>query len=256
MGGGQKPEIIEKCIASWRKQCPDWEIIEWNESNYDVNKNPFMKEAYESKKWAFVTDYARLDIIYSNGGVYLDTDVEMLQPIDEWIEGNGFIVFETSRMINTGMGFGAMKGHGAILTMMEPYKNLHCVRGEDFICYPCPKLNTEALAKYYNQFARNGNTQDLTGFKVLSLGEYSKKATHHYTGMWGDKNSKSNRKYKETKLRKFLRSPKKFEFIEKHLGKKVCDGYTFLCYDLIEYGLFHYCKRFFSKIRKHDKESF
>ena len=217
--GGQKPEIIEKCIASWRKQCPDWEIIEWNESNYDVNKNPFMKEAYESKKWAFVTDYARLDIIYSNGGVYLDTDVEMLQPIDEWIEGNGFIVFETSRMINTGMGFGAMKGHGAILTMMEPYKNLHCVRGEDFICYPCPKLNTEALAKYYNQFARNGNTQDLTGFKVLSLGEYSKKAIHHYTGTWGDKNSKSNRKYKETKLRKFLRSPKKLS-LSKNIWQK------------------------------------
>lgn len=67
-GRNPKTEIIEKCIASWRKYCPDWEIIEWNEDNYDVEKVPFVKEAYEAKKWAFVSDYARLDILYNHGG--------------------------------------------------------------------------------------------------------------------------------------------------------------------------------------------
>lgn len=67
-GGNPKPEIVEKCIASWRKFCPDWEIIEWNESNYDVEKTPFVKEAYKAKKWAFVSDFARLDVVYAAGG--------------------------------------------------------------------------------------------------------------------------------------------------------------------------------------------
>ena len=67
-GRNPKPEIIEKCIASWKKYCPDWEIKEWNEDNYDVNKAPYVREAYEAKMWAFVSDYARLDIIFQNGG--------------------------------------------------------------------------------------------------------------------------------------------------------------------------------------------
>lgn len=253
-GGGQKSEIIEKCIESWYKYCPDWEIIEWNELNYDVNKIPFMKEAYESKKWAFVSDYARLDIVYSMGGVYLDTDVELVESMDEWLEESGFVVFETSRMVNTGQGFGAVKGHDAILKMIKKYENLHCMKDGRFMCYTCPKLNTEALVNYCNEFTRNGMTQDLNGFKVWSMSEYSKKAVHHYTGTWGDEKSKSNCKYKETKWRKILRHQKNFKFIEKYFGKRILDIYTFLAYDLIEYGVLHYCKRFLSKICRRKKE--
>lgn len=67
-GGNEKPEIIQKCIASWKEHCPDWKIMEWNESNYDVAKNPYVKKAYQSEKWAFVSDFVRLDILYELGG--------------------------------------------------------------------------------------------------------------------------------------------------------------------------------------------
>ena len=74
-GGNPKNEVIEKCIDSWKRYCPDYKIIEWNESNYNIVKHPFMKKAYDAKKWAFVSDYARVDILNQYGGVYLDTDV-------------------------------------------------------------------------------------------------------------------------------------------------------------------------------------
>lgn len=82
-GHGKYPDIVEKCIDSWKRNCPDYEIKLWNESNYDVRKNQYVQEAYENKKWAFVSDYARLDILYEFGGFYLDTDVELVKSLDE-----------------------------------------------------------------------------------------------------------------------------------------------------------------------------
>ncbi|WP_450513918.1 glycosyltransferase family 32 protein, partial [Streptomyces olivaceoviridis] len=79
-GGQPLPESALKCIESWRRFCPDYEIKQWSEKNYDVNKIQYTKEAYEKKRYAFVTDVARLDIIYSEGGIYLDTDVELIKP--------------------------------------------------------------------------------------------------------------------------------------------------------------------------------
>lgn len=78
-GGAEIPEHDKKCIESWKKYCPDYQIIRWDESNYDYKKNPYMKEAYEAKKWGFVPDFARLDIVYEHGGIYLDTDVEIIR---------------------------------------------------------------------------------------------------------------------------------------------------------------------------------
>ena len=81
-GGNEKSKLAKKCINSWKKYCPDYEIIEWNESNFDVTKNDYLKFCYENKKWAFLSDLARLMIIYSEGGIYFDTDVEMIKNID------------------------------------------------------------------------------------------------------------------------------------------------------------------------------
>ncbi|MBP3463612.1 MAG: hypothetical protein J6K45_03935 [Clostridia bacterium] len=102
-GNGDKPELVEKCIKSWKKYCPDYEIIEWNESNYDVTMCDYSKEAYENKKWAFVTDYARLWIIYNHGGIYLDTDVEIIKNIDFILETDSFLASEDNVHINTGV---------------------------------------------------------------------------------------------------------------------------------------------------------
>lgn len=97
-GGNPLPDSAKSCIASWRKFCPDYEIIEWNESNYDVNKIRYTQQAYACRKWSFVSDYARLDIIYQHGGIYLDTDVELLRPLDSLREYEGFMGFENGGM--------------------------------------------------------------------------------------------------------------------------------------------------------------
>ena len=95
---GEKPlpELALKCIESWKKYCPDYQIIQWNERNYCLNeKNEYVKEAYKLKKWAFVTDYVRFDVIYRYGGIYFDTDVELVKPIDDLLQKGAFMGMES-----------------------------------------------------------------------------------------------------------------------------------------------------------------
>lgn len=122
-GGNPKSELIQRCIESWYQFCPDYEIIEWNETNYDVNKARFMKEAYQEKKWGFVPDYARLDIIYQHGGIYLDTDVEMIRSFEDLRYNEAFFGLGNYGRINTGQGFGSVKGNKIIGDLLEVYKN-------------------------------------------------------------------------------------------------------------------------------------
>ena len=82
-GGAPKPKNIQNCIRSWKKYCPDYAIIEWNEQNFDVSQSLYTRQAYDARRWAFVADYARLKILYEQGGIYMDTDVELLRPLDD-----------------------------------------------------------------------------------------------------------------------------------------------------------------------------
>ena len=90
-GRGEKPKLAYKCIESWKEFFPSYEIIEWNEDNYDVNKIPYIAQAYQAKKYAFVSDYARFDILYNEGGLYFDTDVEVIKPFDDILENGAFM---------------------------------------------------------------------------------------------------------------------------------------------------------------------
>lgn len=149
-GRGQKPKLAEKCIASWKKYCPDYEIIEWNEDNFDINMNPYTKMCYEQKKFAFLSDYVRLWVVYNNGGIYFDTDVELIKKPDFLLENQAFFGFEQSpqnpknAQNNTGLAFGSVATGLALKVMLAEYDplldGLHGVIG-------CPKLNTDALAK-------------------------------------------------------------------------------------------------------------
>lgn len=122
-GQSPLPNKVKQYIDSWQRMCPDYEIIQWNESNYDVNKIPFIRDAYKEKKWAFVADYARLDIIYQTGGIYLDTDVELLKSLDPLMEEKIFLAIEKSGLwINTGLGFGAEKGNVTIKNLCKIYE--------------------------------------------------------------------------------------------------------------------------------------
>ena len=113
-GNNPLPESVQRCIESWKKYCPGYEIIEWNEGNYNINKIPFIEKAYKEKKYAFVSDYARLDIIYNEGGIYLDTDVELIKNIDPLLEHSCFLALESCGAVATGLGFGSIKKHSFI----------------------------------------------------------------------------------------------------------------------------------------------
>ncbi|WP_447468793.1 glycosyltransferase family 32 protein [Streptococcus saliviloxodontae] len=115
------PDSVEKCIASWRRYCPDYEIIRWDETNFDVDSLPFTKQAYDNKKYAYVSDYARLHIIYREGGIYLDTDVELIKSLDDLLSLDGFLGLEEISRVNTGLGFGMVAGHPFLEQNMSFY---------------------------------------------------------------------------------------------------------------------------------------
>ena len=202
-GGNPLPELAQKCIESWKKFCPDYEIIEWNETNYDISKNEYMRQAYENKKWGFVPDYARLDIIYNHGGVYLDTDVEIIKPIDELLELDAFAgVEQNSEYVALGLGFGAHKEHPTIKAMRDFYDHLLFVNDGVLNLTPAPKINSTVLQNMGYQFSDNIiNTCGMTVFPseylcpvnydtnelTITENTYS---IHHYTASWYDESQR------------------------------------------------------------------
>jgi len=125
-GQNPKPDLVLECIESWRKYMPDWDIIEWNETNYDVAKCIYAQEAYEAQKWAFVSDYARFDVLKAHGGIYVDTDVEFLQSIPESIlVAKAFTGIESGGMVSPGLIFGTEPELPLILEILDSYEGLH-----------------------------------------------------------------------------------------------------------------------------------
>ena len=145
-GKNKLPKSVLKCITSWQKYCPDYKIIEWNEDNFDVNCHPFIKAAYKAKSWAFVSDYVRLKIIYDHGGIYLDTDVELLKSLDELLDNDCYIGCQNGGLCNTGLGFGATKNNLVVKKMLTVYDSLAYDddRRENLAC---PKLNSSIIAQ-------------------------------------------------------------------------------------------------------------
>ena len=123
-GRGEKPELAKKCIASWKKFCPDFEIREWNEDNCDYLAMPFMAEAYAAKKYAFVSDVMRLVVLERYGGMYFDTDVEVLRDISPLLDDEGFIGFENDQYVASGLTIAAEAHHPVIQAMIEEYKKM------------------------------------------------------------------------------------------------------------------------------------
>lgn len=115
----QIPDYLIKCIDSWHKFCPDYEIVRWDEDNYDVNKNTYMRQAYEAKKWGFVPDVARLDILYEHGGIYLDTDVELIKNLDDLLYQPVFLGVEKWGSVNVGGCCGAVPHHPIIKQLLD-----------------------------------------------------------------------------------------------------------------------------------------
>ena len=123
-GGGPISAESQKCMESWKKYCPDYKIMAWNEQNFDISTNRYAQQAYEAKKYAFVSDYVRLAVLYEYGGIYLDTDVELVRPLDELLELPGFMGFQTNNEVATGLGFGARKGNSVVQALLRDYDAL------------------------------------------------------------------------------------------------------------------------------------
>ena len=126
-GRGEKPASVMRCIASWRKHCPGFEIREWNEDNCDYLSIPFMAEAYQAKKYAFVSDVMRLIVLEQDGGVYFDTDVEVIKDISPLLKNEGFIGFENDQFVASGLVLASEAHRPVIQAMIDEYKKQHFI---------------------------------------------------------------------------------------------------------------------------------
>ncbi len=165
-GGNEKPEKAKKCIASWGKYAPDYEIREWNEENFSLESCPqYVRDAYEAKKYAFVTDFVRLKVLHTHGGFYMDTDVELLKSLEPFLEDAGVIGFENDEFVNSGQMLAAEAGHPVLAEMMACYEGIEFYR-EDGSMYllGCPHVNTDVLVR--RGLKRNGLEQVVDGFHI------------------------------------------------------------------------------------------
>ena len=217
-GRNPKPELAEKCIKSWRKFCPDYEIIEWNEDNYDLSSAPlYVRQAYEAKKWAFVTDYVRLHVVYEHGGIYLDTDVELVKRLEPLLCHQAYFGFEDGMHINTGLGFGATKGNTLVMEIMKDYENLSFgVSGEPIVA--CPKLNTKVFFRH--GLIKENRKQILEGDILILPTEYlcpksmidgivrktrNTYSIHHYDSSWYTQEQQQKKRKSWKQLQKMIR---------------------------------------------------
>lgn len=146
-GKGPKSKFVKRCIANWKKVCPDYQIIEWNEDNFDLRRTPYGKQAFDAQKWAFVADVARLWIVYEQGGIYLDTDVELTRSWDDLLENEAFFGLEDNGSIATGLGFGAEKGNPVVWEMLQGYEGVDFRKPDGSLdLTTCPVRNTASVA--------------------------------------------------------------------------------------------------------------
>lgn len=166
-GRGEKPKLAKKCIASWKKYCPDYKLIEWNEDNFDIDAYPYAKYCLENKKYAFLSDFVRLVVVSKHGGIYFDTDVELIKRPDELLKYEAFYGFENEKNVNTGQGFGSVAMHPTIVEMEKEYEKLRPNDAGEYPLVVCPKLNTEALLQF--GLVLDGTRQNIAGAEILPI---------------------------------------------------------------------------------------
>lgn len=202
-GRGEMPQLALDCIASWHKHMPDWNYKLWNEDNFDVNSIPYTKEAYASKKYAFVTDYVRLYALSTEGGVYMDTDVEILKPLDDLLHLHAFTGYEGSKHKPPVTGLMASVARGQwIEEQLHAYDGLHFCLADGSLDTTTNTQRISAIMKA-NGFVCDGTMgqyKDLTIFPSdyfcphQTTGEYlltdNTYCNHHFMGSWNNKKNK------------------------------------------------------------------
>lgn len=245
-GRNPKSEIIQKCIESWKENCPGYEIIEWNEDNFDVNAIAYTKDAYADKRWAFVSDYARLWVVYHHGGIYMDTDVILKQSLDKLLQYDCWFAQDDIRYVNTGLGFGAEKENELIGKILEK----RAERAYDLTI--CNSIDTPIIRNYLN-IKQSRDSQLCGNTYIVGMLEYPNYARHLETNSWKDtewKDFASSRRGKNWKLKCFVRNPKLINWLERNGETKISKLYIFCAYDLLDNGPVYFIKRTFNKKKK------
>ena len=202
-GRGQMPQLALDCIASWKKILPEYEIKEWNEDNFDLDMYPYAREAYDNRKFAFVTDIVRLHALYTEGGIYMDTDVEILKPLDQFLHHSAFSGFEAEDRFPTGL-MAAEKGSKWAKDNLDWYNEKHFVKEDGTLDTTTNVvIIMKVLEKY--QFKLDNTYQEVSGYFTIYPKEFfcpkdydTKKihltdntvAIHHFDGSWHSKSDK------------------------------------------------------------------
>ena len=190
------PEDFKNYIESWKKYCPDYEIIEWNEKNFDLSCNAYIKEAYDAKKWAFITDYVRLYVMYTYGGIYMDTDVEVLKSLDPFLKHKAFSGFESSNNIPTGI-MASEKGFELYKEFLDYYKDKHFIKKDGTYDTTTNVAIMTNICKKYG-LKQDNSLQEIKGWTLYPSDYFCPKdykdgvikktnntvVIHHFSGSW------------------------------------------------------------------------
>ena len=195
-GGKPLPELAVKCIESWKKFCPDYEIVRWDESNFDFESCAYAREAYEAKKYAFVSDYMRLKVLVEHGGIYMDTDVEVVKPLDKFMSEQAFSGFETDTMIPTGI-MACEKGFAPFNELLGQYDTRHFMLEDGGMDLT---TNVTVITYYFVGYGliQNNTKQTINGFTIYPKDYFCPKngatsefhitenthTIHHFAGSW------------------------------------------------------------------------
>lgn len=251
-GGKEIPDNLQKCIESWSKIMPDYEIKRWDESNFDINICKYIKDAYDNKKYAFVSDFVRLYVCYEYGGIYLDTDVEVIKSFDDLLELNGFMGFEQSDKkeleVNTGIGFGVQKGIPIIKDFLDDYFNRSFFKADGSLdLTPCPQIQTSILKEH--GLICDGSKQRVCDLEIFPVDYFcpmnqingkinitsNTYSIHRYFDSW---NTPIDRRRRELR--------KKFSFA----GKFISNAISSLIVYFEFYGIFKMWPKLFGKIKE------
>lgn len=197
-GKNPRGELMRRCIESWKRFCPDYQIVEWNESNFDVDCIPYLAEAYRGKKYAHVTDYARLKILYENGGVYLDTDVELIDSLDPFLADRAFFAMQKPGEVATGLGFGAEAGAPILRELMRNYEGKLQNDSAQFFRETCVVIDKAVFERH--GIRRENVLQRLGDAVIYPMDYFNPKdyetdeltmtentvSIHHYSRSWHD----------------------------------------------------------------------
>lgn len=188
-GGKEKPEIVKRCIKSWKDILVDYEIKEWNESNFDINSHPFTKGAYAAKKWAYVSDYIRMYALYNEGGIYLDTDNLVLENLDKFLKDRAFVGFENKYYPYTA-AFGCEKGHPLVKEILDYYDGREFeFDSDDQMKTVNTKIVSDILIKKFDCKVNNKEQLLKDGIRVypdyiLCNPSNESSVIHIFTGTW------------------------------------------------------------------------